>query len=57
MTAYKTMGSPHFPTQAQIRALNEASALPAAEHRTLSKGTLELTLPVNGLAVLQIAAH
>ncbi len=57
MTAYKTMGSPHFPTQAQIRALNEASALPAAEHRTLSKGALELTLPVNGLAVLQIAAH
>jgi xylan 1,4-beta-xylosidase len=57
LTAYQAMGSPHFPTQAQIKALNEASALPRAEHRALSNGTLELTLPVNGLAVLQIAAR
>ncbi len=57
LTAYHAMSSPHFPTQAQIKALNQASALPRAEHRELSNGTLKLTLPVNGLAVLQIAAR
>jgi len=55
LTAYKAMGSPHFPTQAQIQALNAASALTAPERRKLTNGALELTLPVNGLAVLEIA--
>jgi xylan 1,4-beta-xylosidase len=57
LNAYRAMGSPHFPTQAQIEALNKASSLPPPEHRKLSNGSLELTLPVNGLAVLRIAAH
>jgi xylan 1,4-beta-xylosidase len=56
LTAYKAMGSPHFPTHAQIAALNAASALPPAEHRKLANGVLELTLPVNGLALIEIAA-
>jgi xylan 1,4-beta-xylosidase len=55
MTAYQAMGSPRYPTQAQIEALNKASTLPAAEVRRLDKGALELTLPVNGLAVIEIA--
>jgi xylan 1,4-beta-xylosidase len=54
MTTYRAMGSPPYPTQTQIKALNAASALPAAEHQKLAKGSLELTLPVNGLAVLEI---
>lgn len=57
MTAYKSMGSPRYPTQVQIQALNAASALPAPETRRLSNGTLELTLPVNGLAVLEIGGR
>lgn len=57
LTAYKAMGSPRYPTQAQVHALNAASALPAPEKRKLSQGTLELTLPVNGLAVLEIPAR
>ena len=57
MTAYKAMGSPRYPTQAQIKALNAASTLPAPEHRKLSNGALELTLPVNGLAVLEIGGR
>jgi xylan 1,4-beta-xylosidase len=57
LTAYKAMGSPHFPTQTQIAALNAASALQAPEHRKLTNGVLELTLPVNGLAVVQIAGR
>jgi xylan 1,4-beta-xylosidase len=54
MTAYRAMGSPRYPTQAQIDALNNASALPAPEQRKLDKGALELTVPVNGLAVIEI---
>src|ERR1700733_10775782 len=57
MTAYKAMGSPRYPTQAQIKALNAASTSPAPEHRKLSNGALELTLPVNGLAVLEIGGR
>lgn len=57
MTVYKTMGSPRYPTQAQIAALNKASALPAPEERRLANGVLKLTLPVNGLAVIEIAAR
>lgn len=56
MKAYRAMGSPDYPTQAQIKALNAASALQPAEHQKLSGGSLELNLPVNGLAVLEIPA-
>jgi xylan 1,4-beta-xylosidase len=56
MTAYRSMGSPRYPTQAQVEALNKASTLPAPEDRRLNKGMLELTLPVNGLAVIEISA-
>ncbi|MGO9433674.1 MAG: GH39 family glycosyl hydrolase [Terracidiphilus sp.] len=54
MTAYKAMGTPRYPTQAQIKTLNAASALPTPEHRKLTNGALKLTLPVNGLVVLEI---
>ena len=57
MPAYKNMGSPRYPTQAQIEALNKASALPPAEHVTLTDGVLKLVLPVNGLAVIEIPAQ
>lgn len=55
MTAYRAMGSPRYPTQAQIARLNGASALPAPEKRRLVDGSLTLTLPVNGLALIEIA--
>ena len=54
MTAYHAMGSPRYPTQTQIAALNRASTLPAPELRALDHGELELMLPVNGLAVIEI---
>ncbi|MGA7108661.1 MAG: glycosyl hydrolase family 39 [Terracidiphilus sp.] len=57
LIAYRAMGSPDFPTQAQIEALNKASTLPAPEHRKLASGSFDLTLPVNGLAVLKISAR
>jgi xylan 1,4-beta-xylosidase len=51
---YRSMGSPASPTQAQIAALNKASSLSPSEERKLNDGQLQLTLPVNGLAVLEI---
>ena len=57
ITAYKAMGSPRYPTQAQLEKLNDASALPAPESRKLVKGVLQLELPVNGLAVIEIQAE
>jgi xylan 1,4-beta-xylosidase len=55
--AYRAMGSPKYPTQEQIAALNKASALAAPEQRTLDKSILHLTLPVNGLAVVEVHAR
>ncbi|MGA8089011.1 MAG: glycosyl hydrolase family 39 [Terracidiphilus sp.] len=54
MTLYRAMGSPRYPTLKQVTALNEASALPAPEKTTLTDGQMDLTLPVNGLALIEI---
>jgi xylan 1,4-beta-xylosidase len=52
--AYEKMGAPSFPTQAQITALRNAAELPAAELRDLQNGELTLTLPAQGLAVIEV---
>jgi xylan 1,4-beta-xylosidase len=52
--AYRAMGSPKYPTQAQIDQLNRESALARPEITTLKDGVLELDVPVNGLAVLEV---
>jgi xylan 1,4-beta-xylosidase len=52
--AYEKMGSPRNPTQAQIRALREAAALPAAESVAIENDRLTLMLPPQGLAVIEI---
>ena len=54
MTLYKSMGSPRYPTLKQVAALNQASALTAPEKTTLHDGQMDLTLPMNGLALLEI---
>ena len=54
MIAYQAMGSPRYPTQAQIAALNKASTLPPPEKLRLSGGKLNLKLGVNELAVMEI---
>ena len=56
LRAYHSMGSPRYPTQAQIEEMNKASALPAPEMEKLKSGVLELNLPVNGLAVIEVPA-
>jgi xylan 1,4-beta-xylosidase len=57
LPAYLAMGSPRYPTQAQIAKLNEASALPAPTKTKLNSRTLEITLPVNGLAIITVPAR
>ena len=49
------MGSPRYPTQKQVRELNEVVDKRDVESLRLTKGTLKLELPVNGLALLEIA--
>jgi xylan 1,4-beta-xylosidase len=52
--AYEKMGSPVYPTQAQLQKLREPASAAAPEVRDLKNGELNLTLPPNGLAVIQI---
>jgi hypothetical protein len=45
-----------YPTWTQIGALNKASALAPAENVHLTGQSLEINLPVNGLAIMTILA-
>jgi xylan 1,4-beta-xylosidase len=54
LAAYRAMGSPRYPTQAQIDQLNRESALAPPEATTLTNGALESDVPVNGLVLLEI---
>jgi xylan 1,4-beta-xylosidase len=52
--AYEKMGSPRYPTQAQIHELRHDAELPPPEVQTLTGNKLTLTLPAHGLAVIEI---
>jgi len=52
--AYEKMGSPVYPTQAQLQKLRSAVQLGAPEIKEIKGGELSLTLPVNGLAVIVV---
>ena len=54
MTSYKSMGSPVYPTLKEVTELNHASELSAPEEYRLKDGRLDLSLPVNGLALIEI---
>jgi xylan 1,4-beta-xylosidase len=53
-SAYEKMGSPRYPTEAQIETLRSAAHLPAPERRDLHDGELTLTLPSQGLAIIEV---
>jgi xylan 1,4-beta-xylosidase len=53
--AYESMGSPRYPTLAQIKELNEASKIGRPDLIVLREGKVELDLPADGLAILEIA--
>jgi xylan 1,4-beta-xylosidase len=52
--AYKKMGSPRYPTETQIEALRSATRPSAPENRDVHNGELTLTLPSQGLAVIEL---
>ena len=52
--AYEKMGSPVYPTQAQLQQLRDAVAIGAPEIQELKGGELSVALPANGLAVIAV---
>jgi xylan 1,4-beta-xylosidase len=52
--AYRTMGSPRYPTQRQLEELKRAAALPAPTVYPLRGGKLTLDIPPHGLALVTI---
>lgn len=54
LAAYKSMGSPRYPTPKQVHDLNRVAAPGAIQNLRLSKGAIELPLPVNGLLLLEV---
>jgi xylan 1,4-beta-xylosidase len=51
---YVKMGSPQYPTPAQVEELNGETALPAAEELKLEGGELELRLEPNALVLVKV---
>jgi xylan 1,4-beta-xylosidase len=56
LPAYIAMGSPDFPSGAQIERLQAAAQLPPPEDGELEAATLELSIPSQGLVLIEIAA-
>ncbi len=56
LAAYAAMGEPRYPTRAQIDELNRAADPGPPEVTRLADGRLPLELPVNGLAILEVAS-
>jgi xylan 1,4-beta-xylosidase len=54
LAAWKRMGAPKYPTEAQIAALKKASEPGPAEVSRLKGGRLTLTIPEKGLAVVEV---
>ena len=52
--AYEHMDSPIYPTMAQLQKLREAALADAPEIRELKDGALSLTIPEDGLAVIEV---
>jgi len=53
--AYQRMGSPTYPTQAQLQQLLKASALAAPQEVPIVDERISITLPANGLATVEVA--
>jgi xylan 1,4-beta-xylosidase len=54
LAVYARMEKPRYPTREQVRQLNRDSALGAPESVLLRDGHLRLTVPPNGLALLEM---
>jgi xylan 1,4-beta-xylosidase len=54
LKAYAEMGSPADPTQAQVQSLRHAAGLLAPESTSIQNGRIELQLPPNALALIEV---
>jgi xylan 1,4-beta-xylosidase len=52
--AYKQMGSPRYPTQAQIKQLKQVAELGPPGTEKLNQDSLTITVPAKGLAVIEV---
>ncbi len=52
--AYNELGRPQYPTQTQIAQLRRAAEIPKPELKPLQHGALTISLPPQGLALLEI---
>ena len=52
--AYSAMGSPRYPTEAQIRQLRSAAELSAPEVYELKNGSVTIKIPAHGLVLLEV---
>jgi hypothetical protein len=48
------MGSPQYPTKAQIKVLQEAAVLPEPERAMVETGKLAVTVPTHGLVLIKL---
>jgi xylan 1,4-beta-xylosidase len=56
LAAYKAMGSPRYPTPEQVESLRNAAKLPPPEVVPITGSQLALSLPPDGLAVVEFHA-
>src|SRR5262249_14682086 len=57
LAAYEMVGKPRYPTRAQVQDMNRATQLSAPQIVSIPKGELSLTIPVNGLALVEIPSR
>jgi xylan 1,4-beta-xylosidase len=53
-TAYQAMGSPRYPTEAQIQQLRRAAQLAPPQTVELKNGSVTIEIPAHGLVVLEL---
>ena len=54
LPAYAALGAPRYPTPRQVSEMNRSSAPGAPDTIGLHKGAIQLTVPVNGLVLLEV---
>ena len=54
LAAYKSMGSPQYPTRTQVRELNRVAETASVQNLRLTNSAIKLELPVNGALLLEV---
>jgi xylan 1,4-beta-xylosidase len=54
LAAYHKMGSPRYPTRAQVHELNRVAETASIQKSHLLNGSVELQVPVNGVVLLEV---